>query len=137
MTQQKTISSNGFSLLEIVVALFILAIAIAPMVKAYTPSLLATTGKEEMVVFANQARATMHRVMALDFDTLNSHLGDPVNLTALFGSGTEAAKETFSLYGATYTPTVAIADSSGGTEGLLEITVNLDKVTLKTLKTRF
>ena len=125
---------SGFSLMEIVVAIFILGIAIAPMVTAYAPALLSTTGKEEMVVFANQVRGTMHRVMALDFETLNANRGDPVNLTALFGSGAEAAKETFSVNGNTYTPTVVIADAGGGSEGLLEITVTVDRVTLKTLK---
>jgi prepilin-type N-terminal cleavage/methylation domain-containing protein len=128
---------DGFSLLELVMAMFILAMAIVPMVTAYTPALLSATEKEEMVVFANQVRGTMHRVLSLDFETLNANREDPVNLTNLFGSGTEAAKETFSLGGQSYTPSVTIADISGGSEGLLELTVTLQRVTLKTLKGRY
>lgn len=137
MNERNGKSYNGFSLLEIMVAIFILGIAIAPMVKAYTPALLSTTGKEEMVVFSNQVRGTMHRILALDYATLDDNQGDPVDLETLFGSAEEAAKETFSLNGETYAPTVVIADASGGAGGLLEITVTMDPVTLKTLKAQY
>ncbi|RJQ48351.1 MAG: prepilin-type N-terminal cleavage/methylation domain-containing protein [Desulfobacteraceae bacterium] len=128
------LTDSGFSLIEIVAALFILAVAIVPMIKAYAPALSSTTGKEEMVVFANQARGTLYRLLALDYATLNANLGDPADLSSLFGSGAEAAKETFMLNGRSYTPKLSIADAGGGPEGLLELTVTLENVVLSTLK---
>ena len=128
---------NGFNLLEIMVTLFILGIAVAPMVKAYTPALLSTVAKEEMVVVSNQARGTLHRILALDYTTLDTNQANPVDLEILFGSAPEAAKETFSINDETYTPTVSIADASGGAGGLLEITVTLGQVRLKTLKAQY
>ena len=46
----------------------------------------------------------------------------------------EAAEETFSFQGATYTPMVAISDASGGDGGLIEVTVTIGQVSLKTRK---
>ena len=90
-----------------------------------------------MAVFANRARGTLNRVISLDFQTLNDNKGSPVDLAALFGSAAEAAKETFSFQGKSYTPTVVIADASGSTKGLLEITVTMAQVSLKTLKAEY
>ena len=127
----------GFSLLEIVLALLILAIAIAPIVSAYAPAMLSSAHKKETMVFTNQTKWTLNRMQALDFDTLNNNQGNPVNLESLFGSAPEAAKETFSLNGKSYTPTVAITDASGGAGGLLELTVTLNHVRLKTLRAEY
>ena len=126
-----------FSLLEIILALLILTIAIVPMTKAFSPAIISTAGKEEMVTFANQAKGTLNRILTLDFQTLNTNQGNPVDLETLFGSAAEADKETFSLRGTSYTPTVAITDASGGAGGLLELTVSLDGVTLKSLKAEY
>ena len=90
-----------------------------------------------MVVFTNQGRGTLNRVISLDFETLNSNQGDPVDLASLFGSAEEADKEIFSFKGVNYTPTVAITDASGGDGGLLELTVTLDYVSLRTLKAEY
>ena len=57
---------NGFTLMEICVALFILGIAIAPMLNAFSPALTTTDSVEETMVFTNQARKTLNRVLALD-----------------------------------------------------------------------
>lgn len=132
---QRTTSTEGFTLVEIILAVLLLAIAIVPIVSAFGPAILSTSSEEERAVFTNQVRGTLSRVMALDFTTLDSNQGDPVNLATLFGTQAEADKETFSFKGANYTPTVAVTDASGGPGGLLELTVTLDYVSLKTLKT--
>jgi prepilin-type N-terminal cleavage/methylation domain-containing protein len=134
---QRTTSTEGFTLVEIILAVVLLAIAISPMVSAFAPAIFSTGGEEEMVVFTNQARGTLNRVISLDFQTLNSNQGDPVNLSTLFGTQAEADKEAFSFKGASYTPTVAITDASGGDGGLLELTVTLDYVSLRTLKAEY
>jgi len=130
-------NNRGFTLVEIIIAVALLAIAIVPMVSAYGPAIFSTSTEEETAVFTNQARGTLNRVAALDFPILDNNQGNPVDLVTLFGSAAEAAKETFSLEGNTYTPMVAIADVSGGLGGLLEITVTLDQVSLITLKTEY
>lgn len=129
-------TGEGYSLIEIVVALFILAVAVVPMIRTYALALHSTTAKEEMVVFANRARGTLYRALALDYDTLNSNLGDPVDLAILFGSEAEAAKETFVLDGKSYTPEIAIVEAGGGSPGLLELRVTLENVVLSTLKAK-
>lgn len=130
-------NNRGFTLVEIIIAVALLAIAIVPMVSAYGPAIFSTSTEEETAVFTNQARGTLSRVAALDFATLDNNQGDPVDLATLFGSAPEAAKETFSLQGDAYTPTVAIADVGTGLGGLLEITVAMDQVNLKTLKAEY
>jgi prepilin-type N-terminal cleavage/methylation domain-containing protein len=128
-------NNKGFTLVEIIIAVLLLAIAIVPMVGAYGPAIFSTAVEDEVGVFANQARGTLNRVAAIDYAILLNNQGNPVDLVALFGSAAEAAKETFSFHGSSYTPTVAIADVSGGLGGLLEITVTADQVSLITLKT--
>ena len=73
-------------------------------------------------------------LITLDFDILNNNQGDPVNLTSLFGSAEEAAKEIFTFKGISYTPAVSIIDASSGAGGLLEVAVSLDSISLKTYK---
>lgn len=128
---------KGFTLFEILMAVVILAVAIAPMVAAFGPSLFATGAEEELSVFNNRARGTLNRAAALSFATLNNNIGDPVNLTSLFGTAAEAAKETFTFKGSSYTPTLAITDQGGGAGGLLEITVTLENVSVQTLKAEY
>ena len=131
------LNRRGFTFLEIMLVVLILAIAIVPMVRAFAPAVLTASADEESAVFANQARGTLNRVMAFDFDTLNNNQGDPVNLAALFGSAAEADKETFSFKGINYTPTVAISDASGGLGGLLQLSVTLEQVRFVTLKSQY
>lgn len=130
-------NNRGFTLVEIIIAVALLAIAIVPMVNAYGPAIFSTSTEEETAVFTNQARGTLSRVAALDFATLDNNQGDPVDLATLFGSVPEAAKETFSFQGDAYTPTVAIADVGGGDGGLLKLTATMDRVSLKTLKAEY
>jgi prepilin-type N-terminal cleavage/methylation domain-containing protein len=128
---------RGFTFLEIILVVLILAIALVPMVRAFAPAVLTANTDEETAVFANQARGTLNRVMAFDFDTLNENQGDPVNLATLFGSAAEADKETFSFKGKNYTPTVAITDASGGLGGLLQLSVTLEHVRFATRKSQY
>lgn len=125
---------SGFSLVEILMAIVILAVAIVPMMNAFKPALVSTGSGERLAVFTNQARSTLNRAVALDFATLNYNKGTPVDLDGLFGTPAEAAKETFSYEATSYTPTISVADASGGVGGLLEITVTIEDVALKTLK---
>lgn len=124
----------GFTLFEVVLAIFILLTAIVPMINAFGPSLFATVSEEATIVFTNYARQTLNRVAVLDFKILNNlvlnNQANPVNLNILFADG----KEAFSLRGTNYIPTVIITDASAGAGGLLEITVTLNQVVLKTLK---
>ena len=138
MIQHLSVSNNkGFTLFEIILAVLLLAIAIVPMLNAYSPAIFSIKGEEETAVFTNQARSTLNRTVALGFTTLDSNKGNPVNLAVLFGSTEEADKETFSLKDTSYTPVVSISDVSGGDGGLLEITMTVDRVTLKTLKAEY
>jgi prepilin-type N-terminal cleavage/methylation domain-containing protein len=131
------LNREGFTLLEIILVVLILAIAIVPMVRAFAPGVVSANTEEETTVFSNQARGTLNRVMALDFDTLNSNQGTAVDLATLFGGGAEAAKESFNFKGENYTPTVAIADASGGAGGLLQLTVTTSHIHLTTLKAQY
>jgi len=127
-------------------AVLLLAIAIAPIVAAFKPALFATSSEEELSVFTHRARATLNRLMAFDFQVHQDYLdtyGSTVDLVDFFDvadavdpSG-EAAKETFTFKGDSYTPTVAITDQSSGAGGLLEITVTVASVSVQTLKTEY
>ena len=128
---------KGFTFLEIILVVLILAIAIVPMVRAFSPGASSANIEEETTVFTNQARGTLNRVMALDFDTLNSNQGTTVDLAALFGGGAEAAKESFTFKGENYTPTVAITDASSGAGGLLQLTVKISHIQLSTRKAQY
>ena len=143
-------SNKGFTLVEIIIAVLLLAIAIVPMVNAYAPAIFSTSGEEEMAVFTNQVRGTLNRVTTLDFKTLYENKDpddapNPVVLENLFGSPSEANKEKFSFKGTDYTPLVAItgydADDDGDIdvddEGVLELTVTIHHVSLKTLKAEY
>lgn len=124
-------------MLEIILTLLILAIAIVPMMNAFAPALLVTGQGEEVVVLTGQARRTLNRLVDLPFPTLDSNRGNPANLVALFGNQTEADKESFVYLNTTYTPVVAIADASGGTGGLLGLTVTLKGVSLRSQKANY
>jgi prepilin-type N-terminal cleavage/methylation domain-containing protein len=127
----------GYSLVEVLIAIFILAIAIVPMVNAFKPALISAGSKERLAVFTNQARSTLNRAVSLDYATLDKHVGNPVNLVSLFGDSSEAAQETFTFEGTSYVPTLSIADYYEDVDGLLEITVTIGEATFKTLKAEY
>jgi prepilin-type N-terminal cleavage/methylation domain-containing protein len=111
--------NKGFTFLEIILVVLILAIAIVPMVRAFSPGTLSANTEEE------------------NFDTLNSNQGATVDLAGLFGGGAEAAKESFTFKGENHTPTVAITDASSGAGGLLELTVKISHIQLSTRKAQY
>jgi len=158
--------NDGFTLFEILMAVVLLAIAIAPIVAAYGPALIATKGEEELSVFNNRARGTLNRLMTFEFQVHQDYLdtyGSTVDLEDFFDvagaedSAAEAQKEIFKypLYSDDpddeYTPqvTIQIYDADGDdnlecpgsvnyTEcGILEITVTVANVSVQTLKTEF
>ena len=115
-------------------AVMILTLAIVPIINAIGPAVETTAAEAQSTVFINQARATLNRLLTLDFATLNANQGAAVDLTSLFGSTVEANLENFLLNGNNYTPTVTITDAGGGSGGLLQLTVTINQVRLTTLK---
>ena len=132
--RQRLTSDHGFSLVEILIAVMILTLAIVPIINAIGPAVKTTAAEAQFSVSTNQARATLNRLLSLDFATLNANQGNAVDLTSLFGSTAEANLENFLLNGKLHTPTVAIIDASGGAGGLLQLTVTINQVRLTTLK---
>jgi prepilin-type N-terminal cleavage/methylation domain-containing protein len=130
-------NNKGLSLLEVLLAVFIIGIAIGPMLNAIAPSITSLATEERTIIFTNQVRSTLSRITGLGFATLDSNRGNPVNLTSLFGTPSEAAKENFTVAGQTYSPVAAITDASGGAGGLLEITASAGDVSLSTLKANY
>ena len=90
----RLISDRGFSLVEILIAVMILTLAIVPIINAIGPAVKTTAAEAQSSVFCNQARATLNRLLIVDFTTLNANQGDAVDLTSLFGSTDEANLET-------------------------------------------
>jgi prepilin-type N-terminal cleavage/methylation domain-containing protein len=131
------LNNKGVSLLEVLLAVFVLGIAIGPMLDAIAPSIKSIATEEKTIIFTNQVRSTLSRLTGLDFATLDSHRGNPADLTIIFGSLSEAAKENFTYAGQNYSPVAAITDASGGTGGLLEITVSAGDVSFSTLKAKY
>jgi len=127
----------GFTLVEVLVVLVLLALATIPMISAFAPAASSARIEEAEAVFANRARGTLNRVLMLDYARLSTNQGAAVNLSQLFGSAAEAAKERFVLRGVTYTPVVAISDAGGGTGGLLRISVKVGTVELATLRAEY
>ena len=125
---------RGFTMMEFLMVLLILSVAIIPMVTAFAPARISAAHVERSIIFLNQARGTLNRVISIDFETLSANAGDDVDLAVLLGSDHEAGREAFLYDGAKWTPRVDISDSSGGEGGLLQITVLLDNVDLSTLK---
>jgi prepilin-type N-terminal cleavage/methylation domain-containing protein len=130
----RLICDRGFSLVEILMAVMILTLAIVPIINAIGPAVKTTAAEAQFSVFANQARATLNRLLTVDFETLNANQGAAVDLTSLFGSTAEANLENFMLDGNNYTPTVAITIAGGGAARLLQLTVTINQVRLTTLK---
>jgi len=126
-------SDHGFSLVEILLAVMILTAAVIPIINAVGPAVKTTSAEAQFLRFTNQARATLNRLLSLDFATLSANQGTAVDLTRLFGSAAEADRESFLFNGNRYTPTVAITDAGGG-GGLLRLAVSVNQVRLTTLK---
>lgn len=143
---KNTHSASGFTLVEILLAMVLIALTIVPMMEAFSPGRTASGG-EELAVFTNQARGTLNRVAAIDYATLDNYVDTystgTINLANLFTlagfsvGATEAALENFTFKGTVYAPTVTITDASSGVGGLYELTATVEYVSVKTLKAEY
>lgn len=133
-----TAHNQGFSLMEVMLVVILLALAVAPLLESFRPSLNALNQAEQTTVFKQQALWTLNRVAALDYEVLeaNSSGSGPVDLEILLGSTAEADEESFTHQGQSRTPVVRLSASNQdqGLGGLLEIEVSLGHVSLQTLK---
>jgi prepilin-type N-terminal cleavage/methylation domain-containing protein len=131
-----SLKSSGFTLFEIIIALFIISIAVIPMMKSFGPAMSTAAIVEKTAVMTNQARATMERLLVLDFNTLKSKVDDsqPLSGNDVFGD----SNESFTFEGASYAPEITIIDSSGDTsKTLLTLTVAIDDISVSTLKAEY
>ena len=127
------VSSSGFTLFEIIMAMFVISIAVIPMMQSFGPAMMTAGAVEKTAVLTNQARATMERLLALDFDTLRSKVDDTQPLTGndVFGD----SDETFTFKVSSYTPAITISDASGdASKTLLNLTVTLAGMSVSTRK---
>ena len=126
-------NSFGFTLFEIIIAIFLISIAVIPMMKSFRPAMMSSKNVEKSVVMANQARGTMERLLLLDFDTLSSKTDEvqPLSGNDVFGD----VEETITFESDSYSPEITISDASGdASKTLLTLTVSLADITFSTLK---
>jgi len=140
--------SSGFTLFEIIVALFIISLAIIPMMRSFGPAMMAAANVEKTAVLTNQARATMERLLAFDFDTLKLKVDDsqPLTVYDVFGVPTDPADpdypdypdDIFEFEGVSYTPEITLADASGdASKTLLDLTVTIGSMRITTKKAAY
>lgn len=130
------LKSSGFTLFEIIIALFMISIAVIPMMKSFGPAMSTAAIVEKTAVLSNQARATMERLLVLDFDTLKSKtdLSQPLTGDNVFGD----SNETFTFKGDSYSPSITITDASGdASKTLLDLTVAVESLSISTRKADF
>jgi prepilin-type N-terminal cleavage/methylation domain-containing protein len=133
---KRPLKSSGFTLFEIIIALFIISIAVIPMMKSFGPAMSTAAIVEKTAVMTNRVRATMERLLVLDFDTLQSKVDDsqPLSGNAVFGD----TQETFAFEGSSYSPEITIIDSSGdASKTLLTLTVAIEDISVSTLKAEY
>jgi prepilin-type N-terminal cleavage/methylation domain-containing protein len=70
MQLQNRSKENGFSLIELLLAVTILVIAIVPLMDSITASFQYTQAGRENTVFLNYARQKMEDVLAMRFDSI-------------------------------------------------------------------
>jgi len=125
--------SSGFTLFEIIMAMFVISIAVIPMMQSFGPAMMTAGAVEKTAVLTNQARATMERLLSLDFDTLRSKVdyAQPLTGNYVFGD----SDETFTFEAGTYSPEITISDASGdASKTLLDLTVALEGMSISTKK---
>jgi prepilin-type N-terminal cleavage/methylation domain-containing protein len=137
-------NNHGLTLIELTIAVFILGLAIVPMMDAFGSARQSVKVEEQTTVFAFQAMSTLSRIADLDYDDLLNNQGNSVDLSILFGSPTnpkpdEAAKESFILRGETYIPEISIAhytdpDTGEAIAGALVLTARIQHVSLTNVK---
>lgn len=130
-------NSHGYLMMDLMVAILLMAIAIAPMMNSFFPSFNAMTHERRTAVMTAGALGTLNRLAGLPYATLETNIGSPADLSTLLGSASTAAEETIEFNGQDHVPVVTVSDAGGGTDGLLEITVTLDTIVFQTLKADF
>jgi hypothetical protein len=133
---KKRLKTSGFMMVELVIVILLLAMVIGPMVTSLFQSLNAMAAQQRIIVMTSKAMGTLNRVTGLDYSTLKTHMGTPVNLTNLLGSSAAATQEDLRFNGQDFPPVVNIIDASGGAGGLIEISVTLDNIIFQTLKAK-
>ncbi|MCF7939703.1 MAG: type II secretion system GspH family protein [Spirochaetales bacterium] len=129
-------SQQGFSLMEVLLVIILLAVAVVPMLESFSPSLNALNQAEQTTIRKHQALGTLNRVLTMEYEVLESNSTGSNVLNDLFGSSEE---ESF-LYEDEDSPDIRIiiekyVDSDGNEQdGLLEIEVSVGMVTLNTRK---
>lgn len=121
---KKRLSQAGFTLFEIIIAVFILAVSVVPIMESFGPAFIATRDVERSIVFSNQARGTLNRMLALGFSDFDGQIGitDP---SVLF----DDTGEDFFWQGEVKSPVIAISDKSGDNPStLLELSVTIDEI---------
>ena len=84
-------SSNGFSLIELLLAVVILVIAIVPLMDSITASFQYTQAGKENTILLNYGRQKMENVLAMSFDSVPVS-ASPGTPTALSDTVTVAGK---------------------------------------------
>ena len=130
------LNARGFLMMDLMIAILLMAIALGPMINSFFPSFTAMDSQGRRAVMTAGAQGTLNRVAGRTYDSLKLYIGTSPTLAALLG-GPAAAQETVSFKGQSYLPVVTITDASGGSNGLLEISVTLDTIVFKTLKAAY
>jgi len=73
---------EGMSLVEVLVALVLLAVALLPVVVGFSQALVATSDSSIAAVAASIAREKMEEMKSIDFDLLDSQPREPRDLRA-------------------------------------------------------
>ena len=73
---------RGMSLVEVLVALVLLAVALLPVVVGFSQALVATSDSSIAAVAASIAREKMEEMKSVDFDLLDSQPREPRDLRA-------------------------------------------------------
>ncbi len=127
-------SNSGYMMMDLMVAMLLMAIAIGPMMDSFFPSFNAMAHERRTTVLTARALGILNELTGLPYATLQTHMETPADLLTLLGSASEASIE---FYTQDPVPVVTVIDASGGTCGLLEITVTLDNIVFQTLKADF
>ena len=119
------VGNNGFSLVELLLAVAILIIALVPVMDSITASLQYAKAGKENTILQNYAREKMENVLAMDFINVDSSLDDTVTVL-----GETVARDVFVEY----------YDGDGDSTpdpDLKKITVTIEAIKLETLLADF
>ena len=124
---KKYSNPSGFTLFEVMVTIFILSLAVVPMMKSFRPAMMSSAGVAKTTVLTNQARGTLERLSAVDFNTLN------ICTSELSTDFFEDNLEKITFEGIDYDPKITITDAAGDST-LLKLTVTIETISFSTLR---